>query len=189
MSRPTEIIVLCEDHKHSSFVLSYLKKCRIDCRIRALLSPRASAFNWVIKQYPIQVNAYRLAKARKHTWLIVVVDADTGTLARRLLQMEQELRGTSEPRLRELRIDDELIARLIPRRNIETWILALNRVTVNEIDDYKYKRDREDWPGLIQTAATALYELTRPNAELPDNLTDSLRHGIREINRVFQTAN
>jgi hypothetical protein len=190
MSKPTEVIVLCEDYRQSSFALAYLKRCGISRGIRPILSPhgRGRAFDWVVKQYPVQVNAYRLAKARKHTWLIVAIDADTGTVAQRLGQMELELRQSAEPRLRELDPEDELIARLIPRRNIETWILALNNVAVNEIDDYKYTRAREDWAALIPTATAAFYDRARPNAEWPDALLESLRHGIHEMCRISQMA-
>lgn len=87
-----------------------------------------------------------------------------------------------------MRIQDETIARLVPRRNIETWILALNGIAVNEIDPYKHTRPREDWLALIPTATAAFYDWTRPKAESPDDLLESLRHGIDEMRRVFQTA-
>jgi hypothetical protein len=190
MSKPTEVIVLCEDYRHSSFVLAYLRECRINCRIRPILSPRGrgSAFDWVVRNYPMQVNAYRLAKARKHTWLIVLIDADTGTVAKRLRQLDLELGRAEEPRLRELNTGNELIGRLIPRRNIETWILALNAHAVNEIDDYKCTRAREDWFPLIPIAAGAFFTLTRPNADMPEDLIDSLRHGIDEMRRLHKLA-
>jgi hypothetical protein len=190
MSKPTEVIVLCEDNRTFSFARSFLKKCRIDCLIRPLisLSGKASAFDWVVQQYPVQANAYRLAKARKHTWLIVFVDADTRPIEHRLGQLKMGLERAHEPRTREMCVEDESIARLIPRRNIETWILALNNVSVNETDDLKNTRSRDVWQALIPMASVTFYELTRLNAKWPESLIASLRHGIGEMRRVFQLA-
>jgi len=190
MSKPTEVIVLCEDNRTFSFARSYLKRCRIDSLIRPMISPRGkvSAFDWVVLQYPVQANAYRLLKARKHTWLIVFVDADTHPIEHRLGQLRTGLQQAEEPRLRELRIENETIARLIPRRNIETWLLALNGVDVNEVDDFKSERARDEWQAIIPTASAAFYDLTRQNAQRPESLIRSLRHGIDEMRRVFQLA-
>jgi hypothetical protein len=156
-----------------------------------VISPRGRGcgFDFVVKSFPAQVNAYRLVKSRIHTWLVTVVDADTGTVAQRIGEMDRELTEAQEPRVRAMRIQDETIARLVPRRNIETWILALNSTAVNETDDYKgtVKTD-EKWSELIPTAAEAFYTLTRPNADMPESLISSLRHGIDEMRRVHKLA-
>jgi hypothetical protein len=187
MSKPTEIIVLCEDNRTFSFTRTYLKRCGIQRGIRPVISPRGSAFTFVVNNFPAQVNAYRLAKARIHTWLIAVVDADTGTVAMRIGEFDRGLAQAQEPRVRAMCIQDELIARLVPRRNIETWILALNTTPVNETDDYKrtFNTD-EKWTALIPTATENFYTLTRSNASLPVDLIESLRHGIGEICRIFE---
>ncbi len=84
-----------------------------------------------------------------------------------------------------MRIQDETIARLVPRRNIETWILALNSTAVNETDDYKGSiRTDEKWSELISTGAETFYTLTRPNAKIPEDLIESLRYGVGEMRRV-----
>jgi hypothetical protein len=136
------------------------------------------------------VNAYRLAKAKMHTWLIAIVDADTGTVAHRIGEMDRGLTQAQEPRVRAIRIQDETIARLVPRRNIETWILALNSSTVNETENYKktIKKTDEEWSALIPAAAEAFFSFSRQNANLPDNLIESLRHGIGEMQRIFQAT-
>jgi len=119
MSKPTKVIVLCEDNRTFSFTRSFLKRCGIDRDIRPVISPRGSAFTFVVNNFPAQVNAYRLAKARVHTWLIAVVDADSGTVAQRIGEMDRGLAQAQEPRVRGIRIQDETIARLVPRRNRE----------------------------------------------------------------------
>jgi hypothetical protein len=191
MSNPTEVIVLCEDIRTFSFTRSYLKRCGVDRNIRPVISPRGRGcgFDFVVSAFSAQVNAYRLAKARIHTWLIAVVDADTGTVAQRIGEMDKGLREAQEPRVRAIRIQDEMIARLVPRRNIETWLLALNDTTVNETDDYKHAINTDEkWSAQIPGAAQAFFILTRQNAELPEGLIESLRLGIVEMHRVFQLA-
>jgi hypothetical protein len=185
MSKPTAVIVLCEDRRTLSFTRSYLKKCGINREIRPVISPRGSGFTFVVNSFSAQVNAYRLAKARIGAWLIAVVDADTGTVAQRIGEMDRELAQSQEPRVRAIRIQNEKIARLVPRRNIETWILALNSTSVNETDNYKDTiRTDERWSELIPTSAESLYALTRPNATLPEDLIESLHCGISELRRI-----
>ena len=184
MSRPTAVIVLCEDNRTFSFTRTYLKRCGIEDRgIRPIISPR------VIKNFAAQVNAYKLVSARLHTWLVAIVDADTGTVAQRIGQMNAELTNAQEPRVKAIRIEDERIARLVPRQNIETWILALNSRTVSETVDYKNTiKSNEEWFALIPVASETFYTLTRANAKLPEGLIASLRHGVDEMRRVFQLA-
>ena len=186
MSKPTAVILLCEDYRQSSLILKYLKKCGIQRDIRPHLSPKGagSAEQWVVQQYPIEVNAYRLAKARKQTWLIVVLDADTGTVSRRIAQLDAGMAQAEDLRLRQVNPAQEAIGRLIARRNIETWILALTGETVNETSDYKHKRSSEEWVTLIPPASARLYEWTRVNAALPDPLIASLRRGVHELRRL-----
>jgi hypothetical protein len=78
---------------------------------------------------------------------------------------------------------------LVPRRNIETWILALNSTAVNETDDYKSTiKSNEKWHELIPSAAETFFTLTRPNANPPASLIDSLHHGIDEMRRLHNQA-
>jgi hypothetical protein len=192
MSRPTAVIVLCEDNRTFSFTRTYLKRCGIEDRgIRPIISPRGRGcgFDFVIKNFAAQVNAYKLVSARLHTWLVAIVDADTGTVAQRIGQMNAELTNAQEPRVKAIRIEDERIARLVPRQNIETWILALNSRPVSETVDYKNTiKSNEEWFALIPVASETFYTLTRANAKLPEGLIASLRHGVDEMRRVFQLA-
>jgi hypothetical protein len=77
----------------------------------------------------------------------------------------------------------ERIARLVPKRNIETWILCLNEQEVNEETDYK--RTRDDWNELIPQAAETLFQWTRSRAEPPNHCVDSLRSGVSELKRLI----
>jgi hypothetical protein len=186
MSKPTAVILLCEDNLTSIFLRSYLKRHGIYHGLRVTVSPkgRGAAENWVIQHYPRQVNAYIKQRARTETWLIVSVDADTGTVAGHIEQLNASLRQSGNQRLRDINFNNEAIARLVPRRNIETWILVLTGATVNEVDDYSRSKDKDAWHELVHPASHELHGWTRPNAQIPDRCTESLHHAIHELNRL-----
>jgi alanine racemase len=148
--------------------------------MRFLLSPSGtgSAEQWVREQFASNVEAYRRRQAK--TQLIVVIDADTYTVDQRRSQLDQQLQEAGV-----LAIGDaEEIARLVPKRNIETWILCLNHLPVDEIEDYKQQNIADAWPKLSRTAADTLYEWTRENAAVPSLCVESLQVGIRELRKL-----
>jgi hypothetical protein len=146
-------------------------------RIERSPAGQGSAENWVRKAFVKEVSIYRRRHAQ--TKLIVIIDADNGTVHNRLKQLDQVLQGAGKDPV-DAKI--EKIARLVPKRNVETWILGLNAQEVDEETDYK--RSRDDWNELIPPAAETLCEWTRPRIEPPGNCIDSLRHGITELRRL-----
>jgi hypothetical protein len=182
VSNPSLVIVLLEDARHRMFVYRYLIKRRLKThQIRIVPPPsgQASADGWVRKQFPDEVTAYRVRQARTATALIVVIDADTHTVQDRWRQLDQALKDARKYAVDVIR---EQIARLVPKRNIETWILCLNGQAVDE--DTDYKRSRDDWTELIPEAAETLSKWTHQEAELPKRCIDSLRSGVSELNRL-----
>ena len=133
-----------------------------------------SAEQWVRERFPVEVSAYRRRQAE--TKLILVVDADTHTVHDRIRQLDESLQRAG---VRQIDENVEQIARLVPKRNIETWILCLNLEQVDE--DTDYKRSRGDWTERITVAAAALYEWTRPNASVPASCLRSLQLGITQL--------
>jgi hypothetical protein len=109
---------------------------------------------------------------------LIIIDADNSTLPERLAQLGRKLQDAGIEPIR----DAEQVARLIPRRTIETWILCLNLIEVEEETDYK--RTGNDWSELIPLAAEALYAWSRPNSHVPDNCIPSLQHGLSELRRL-----
>ena len=77
---------------------------------------------------------------------------------------------------------NEQIACLVPRRNIETWILCLCEQAVDEGTDYK--RIRDDGNELIPEASNTLFQWSRTNSHLPGHCIDSIRRGIAELRRL-----
>ena len=172
------VIVVVEDDHHKMLVYRYLVHCglkRHAIRIERSPSGRGSAENWVQKRFVKEVSEYRSRHAQ--TALIVVIDADTGSVQDRLTQLDQALTQSGKDTIDPHR---EQIARLAPKRNIETWILCLNGQTVDEHTDYK---NRTDWRGLITDAANALFQWTQ-RSQLLDHCVDSLRSGITELKRL-----
>jgi hypothetical protein len=125
----------------------------------------------------MDVQSYRSRKAE--TKLIVMIDADIHSVEQRLRQLDESLRQAGVSLSDE---DAENIARLIPKRNIETWILCVSRRVVDEATDYKYERD--DWTELIREGVPALYDWTRPNATLPASCVKSLRDAIPQLRKL-----
>jgi hypothetical protein len=132
----------------------------------------------VLTQFAKEVRAYRKRSAKARTALIVVIDADTLTVQARLRQLAQALEEREAAAVRK----PEQIAQLVPKRNVETWILCLTGEVVDEATDYK--RTRDNWNALIPVASETLFAWTRPNVELPQRCTASLRAGISQLNRL-----
>lgn len=179
MSKPSLVIAIIEDDHQKMLVYRYLIKRGFEgrrIRIRRSPSGRGSAENWVRKTWVEDVKAYRRRHAQ--TALVVMIDADTSTVQHRLTQLDHALTDIGEETVTEV----EQIARLVPKRNVETWILCLNQTQVNETRDYK--GDRDDWNELIPAAAQRLCDWVRSQHELPALCIDSVRTGVRELRRL-----
>lgn len=178
-SRVTVIVVL-EDAHHEMLVYRFLAKRglgKYEMRIERSPSGKGNAEGWVRKTFAKEVNVYRVRHAK--TALIVMIDADTHTVQDRWRQLDQTLEAGGKQRVD---VEHEQIARLVPKRNVETWILCLNGHEVDEEADYKKTRD--DWPDLIPQAAGTLIEWTHQKPEPPSHCIDSLRSAVRELNRL-----
>jgi hypothetical protein len=181
MSKPSQVIVLLEDANHQMLVYRYLKMHGLghETRIKPPASGVGSAESWVRNNFAKEVSAYRLRQRRVKTALIVVIDADNHSVQDRWKQLDQVLKDAQKP---PVDVQFEKIARLVPKRNIETWILCLNMQMVNELTDYKTTRN--DWNELIPPAAETLFQWSHQVQELPNQCVGSLRTGIKELSRL-----
>jgi hypothetical protein len=180
MANPSLVIALIEDIRQQHLVFRYLRRIGLESHAVRFIPPLSgSGEQWVREQFPVELTAYRRRSSRAETKLIAVIDADDFTLQDRLAQLDQKLQ---EADVELIRMEIEQVARLIPKRNIETWILCLDGVSVEEETDYK--RPRRDWAELVRPAAETLYIWTRPNAQIPDRCVPSLRHGVGELRRL-----
>jgi hypothetical protein len=177
VAKPSQVILLVEDKCHEQFIFRYLRKLGYEPHaLRVLRSPlgTGSAEQWVRERFAVEVQACRRRQAQ--TKLIVMIDADTYTVQHRIDQLDQSLRNAGVSAIAD---DGEGVACLVPKRNIETWILCLNNVQVNE--DTDYKRQSGQWTELIRAAVGTLYGWTRPHAAVPPSCVDSLWMGVRAL--------
>lgn len=188
MSNLAKVIVLAEDEQHQRLICQYLYRLPAHVAggrefqqhdIRTLIAPggRGSAEQWVRTKYPAEVKEYRRRSARQWLALIVAIDADAGPVDQRHRQLRQALQDAGL----EIRGNDEAIVHLIPKRNVETWILCLNGEQVNEVIDYSRK---EGVYKLIATSAATLFQWSRPNAAVPTHCVPSLEAAIPEMRRL-----
>jgi hypothetical protein len=180
VARPSQVVVLAEDQVQVRLVRAYLKGrgfSNHDITVEPLSSGRGSGEQWVRERYSKAVKAYRWRSTKAATALVVMIDADTGSVDRRLQQLRQALvqHGLDE------RSQTERIAHLVPKRSVETWILCLNESQVDEDTDYRAE------PGVdkqIGTAATVFFDWSRLNAQIPQNCVPSLLSAMPEIRRL-----
>jgi len=181
MPRPSFVIVVVEDERHKMLVYRYLRRHGLSphqIRIKTSPSGRGSAEQWVRSTYSDEVKAHRIRCAGATAALIVMIDADTHTVHARLAQLGQALAESGTQPIG----NNEQVVQLVPKRNVETWILCLNEQATDEATDYKGTRD--DWNELIPRASETLFQWTRTNAVLPNHCIDSLRRGMSELNRL-----
>lgn len=184
MARISQVIVLAEDERHQRLTYRYLQRLsysRRDVRFEPLPNGRGCGEQWVRERYPNSVRGFRARSAHAHTALIVTIDADAGEVNRRIHQLENALLGDDlAPRTAA-----ERIIHLIPKRNIETWVLNLNGHPVDEETDYSRHAGVDD---LMVPAAQTLFEWTRVNATIAPHCVPSLRLAIDELRRLEQNG-
>ena len=180
VERIAEIVVLAEDLRQANLVRHYLIRCGHHQRSIVLrLAPRGkgSGEQYVRERYPIEVAYCRHRLHLRKAALATVLDADTGSVDEHERELTTALAAADE----EKRGDTEPIGVLIPKRNIETWILCLSEQIVDEIIDYKTHQHIEK---MIRPAAGTLYEWSRASAEVPASCVPSLRKGLGEVRRI-----
>lgn len=178
MSKPSLVIVLLEDGRQKMLMYRYLSKCGYKgykVRIEQAPSGQGSAESWIRRRFVKETCSYRNRQARAGTALIVVIDADAHTVQDRVNQLDDALRKSGN----EVINQGEKVARLVPKRNIETWILCLNGHEVREETDYKGTRN--DWNELVPLASENLYQWARMQRNIPNTCVDSLRIGVQEL--------
>ena len=179
--RAAQMIVLCEDLQHATFIRRLLKELGFPKRrIRVNRFPEegGAADQYVRNHYPKEVEEHRRKSAHLHIGLVTAIDADENPVRYRYRQLNEELESESL----DSRGADEQICILVPKRNIETWIYALFGEDVNETTDYCNETGygKLENEGNCQPAVEQLVEYLRHG--IPDDLIPSLRRGCQELN-------
>ena len=169
--RVSEMVVLCEDDPQEQIVRWYLERCGLRTLAPTLRVRNASRevhggnIGWVLREFPKEMEACRKRHAaHAKTLLIVVVDADQGTVVDRRAQLKTNA-------------GDPIVA-LIPKRHIETWIRSALGDAVNENDSYKNPAPKR---GNIKAAADQIHGWARGNPAPGATCVDSLRTSLPEF--------
>jgi hypothetical protein len=181
--RIANIYILVEDVEQQNLVYRFLQKCghhRRQFRQAPLTASQTggSGEKYVRDNISKQVSALRASLSKKTSAILVVmIDADTNAPSARKQQLAQALQneGIDSPR------HGEPIAILIPKRHVETWIRAALGDPVDELTDYKKPRPT---PHEIKQSAEQIYEWTRPNAVVPNNMPPSLTDSFPEWHKI-----
>jgi hypothetical protein len=172
--RHSEIIILGEDEAQRNFAITYLRKRGFDRRkITATPRQKGGGEASVKQAFPAELKFYRSRRYQQGRALIVLIDADDRSVEDRHQQLWSELRESGL----ELRAEDERVIILVPRRNIETWVVFLNDgPPVDETTDYKSQVDSKS----IRVAGKALAggSFTKP---LPPSLARALRDELPRL--------
>jgi hypothetical protein len=140
--RGVRFTVLVEDRALERFVRECLYALEVhtrEIRIVAYPAGRGSAKQWIDREYPVQVQAYRRWSAQNIA-LVVGTDADEQTVQQRFQRLAEVLQETG----REPRAPHERIVIWAPRWNIETWLLFLSGREVDEVANYKGQASEVD---------------------------------------------
>lgn len=180
MSRAAMVVILGEDSnkRQQNLIRKYLKKRGFsDRQIRDLPCPagQTPGISFVLARYASEVHDLRVATYSRG--LVVAIDADEETVVTRKTQLDEKLAETCEP----ARGEQEAIAIVVPKRNIETWIWYLDGNTVDEVTDFKrsFVRDNHDLAGAKGAFAEFIVSGQAPFTDCPPSLEDARTELLR----------
>ena len=169
MKRHADIIILGEDRAHANVVWHHLKKRDFNYRkLRFVRDGSGSAAQFVLQRYAEEVKAYRSRANHLSLALITIIDADRQEVQHIYRRLEGQLQNASI----ENRKTGERIALLVPKRNIETWIVYLQGTPVDEESDYKQHSLAKNYKQAGITLAEQLGQQSR--ADCPQSLQMAL---------------
>jgi hypothetical protein len=180
LSKPSRIVILVEDQRQQRFVRKYLARKGFEggaIRQIALPAGKGSGEQYVREKYADEVKEFRKRNTSVTTWLVVAIDTDILDVTARARQLAERPTDRGLPR----RNDDEAIVHLIPKRNIETWILCLTRQAVDEETDYRHDGRIEE---SLPEAGMTLFAWSRTNAIPEAHCIPSLHAAIPELRRI-----
>lgn len=140
MRRKVHLIVLYEGYRDRRFLQEYLRQCGYNVErnvaFRSCSRGHGSAEQSVRCRYASEVGYVRRYTAMNPSgtrWLVVAIDADTGTVEGHLEELDAQLPEHNR------RSSQDPICILVPRRHTETWAYHLTHVdeSVSETEDYK----------------------------------------------------
>ena len=183
MSRGARVVVLCEDQQSKVFIEEALLARGYDRRaIRSVVAPsgRGAGERFVRSHYPEWRAFLRSRPATKG--LAVHIDADpTHTVAERHAELAGALKASGQ----DPRDETEPIAELVPKRNIETWIHALDTSLGTSVLDESDAYPKLAYPSACAAAARAFADHARlSTTPSTAEAVPSLLDGLQEFRRI-----
>lgn len=188
MSPPSQYILLCEDKLHGVFVKRFLKKNGVtDHKIHEIPYPngKGAGEQHVRNQYPINLKECRRRNANASTLLIVVVDADRGSVEEHDRELDEAARKADiSPRT-----SSDKVVHIIPKRNIETWLAFLDsergseEQAIDEEKDYKGRKNYSNRESDCRSLVDLLCKSCKKHQLLP-NAPPSLLRACEEFSRI-----
>jgi hypothetical protein len=132
-------------------------------------------------KYPSQLRAYRARSAKAKTLLIVIIDADTGTVHTHHQEFDKACRQAQPPIA--ARQADEAVIHVIPKWHIETWLAYLDGITVSEDQQYKASHAFKACESECHQLVDKLAKACKDKKQLV-NPPDSLVRACVELDRI-----
>lgn len=145
--RRAQLVLLCEDRQHEAFLRRFLEADGWHPRsFRVERNPRpGSAEQWVRTRYPDELRKLRAAP-HVAKGLIVCVDEDKRGTGSREEQLAEALTAQGMQAVS----TDEKVLRVVPARNIETWIAYLDGKDVDEATSYPKLRFQSECGPMVR---------------------------------------
>ncbi len=182
-NRASQFIILCEDKLQDSVIRRFLKK-GWDITERQIRNPGypkdgggGSGEKHVRDKYAEELKAFRNRNASASTVLIVAIDADTKSVR----VHNNELNAAAQKNGISMRLKNEAVIHIVPKRHIETWLAWLNGVEIDENTSYKPKYEYKNCESDAHPLIDKLADNCRQNKQL-ENPPDSLKKACDEFN-------
>ncbi len=167
MGATKKIVLACEDAQQNSFVSECLKKLGAKKMKRDLYSwiaareePNGNVDSVIKRVTDVEFPAWQRRCPSCATLLVVVADADTKSIPDRVARFPSRENSPSS----------NLYVIIVPKRNIETWVVLSNGTEVDEITDYKNSRTTAS--NVAKDAASQLMEWFLHAHLLPSSLAN-----------------
>ncbi len=177
VGRNVQLVVLCEDTQHETFIRRFLKRDGwITRRLRVEKSPcgKGAAEQFVRERFPKELSAYRSRKYIEQA-LIVMLDGDSVGVNARLRSLDNSCRSQKVA----VRSDNERVDIFVPNWRIETWFAYL---ACEDVDETKSDYPELEHPRDCQKFVERLLEMCR-SGKLKQPEPPSLRSACREYNK------
>lgn len=129
MSRRVQLVVLCEDEQHETFIRRFLRTMRPSdpiVRVERLRREGGAGQAFVRNRFPTELAEHRRRPVSQA--LIVMLDGDHRGVAARMTELHDACREAGVP----VRFPEDGVLVVVPTWEIETWLAYLNGETVDE---------------------------------------------------------